>query len=448
MRHRWRGSRPHPGGANRRSGSPLHGADERPRPTGRVSRTLSSDHAVCCWMPLFPLRCEEWRHPALIGLPTALLAPTDTRRTWLVSPVARRMGVQPGMTVSQAIGLCPALTLIEPDPVHYDEIFTQLLLALERVSPVVEPTELGRVFVGVDGLERLYGTPEQQMQVIAHAISSRGATGNDAVVRLGWARGKFLSWIAATRAKPGTPLVIHAGISAAFLAQQPVAALPVGSDTHRRLRQLGLTTLADIARLPEPALVSQFGSEGRRAWRLATGLEVEPVMGRERPEPIVAGLDFPMPAADRLTLAHAVDTLVERALSHPRRIGWRIRTARLRARLEHGSSWTTDVILKDPSADRKRIADPLKTRLELTPPTGAVEYLVVEFVAFAPGTGELQLFARDADSAARAGRRRALHTAAREIKTRFQHSRLFHVVEVQPWSRIPERRYALIDFEP
>jgi len=25
---------------------------------------------------------------------------------------------------------------------------------------------------------------------------------------------------------------------------------------------------------------------------------------------------------------------------------------------------------------------------------------------------------------------------------------LSHVIEVQPWSRLPERRYALIDFEP
>jgi len=25
---------------------------------------------------------------------------------------------------------------------------------------------------------------------------------------------------------------------------------------------------------------------------------------------------------------------------------------------------------------------------------------------------------------------------------------LYHVIAVQPWSRIPERRYALIDYEP
>jgi hypothetical protein len=76
--------------------------------------------------------------------------------------------------------------------------------------------------------------------------------------------------------------------------------------------------------------------------------------------------------------------------------------------------------------------------------------LAVEFVAFAPGTAELQLFARDAGAAARAGRRRALRNAVQEIglRLRLQRSMLYHIIEVQPWSRIPERRYALIDFDP
>jgi nucleotidyltransferase/DNA polymerase involved in DNA repair len=445
QRQRWPGIRRRAAPMQRRGQVPVSRADGRPDLASSTSSSLSSDHAVCLWIPLFPLRCEEWRRPELTGLPTALLSPTDARRLWQVSPLARRMGVRAGVTVSQAIGLCPSLTVIEPDPVRYDETFTQLLLALERVSPVIEPTELGRVFIGVDGLERLYGDPMQQMCIVAHAF---GRTAVTDAARLGWARGKFLSWVAATRAKPGVPLVVHDAEAAVFLGKQRVAVLPVSTDTHRRLRQLGIATLADVARLPEPALVSQFGREGRRAWRLATGREVEPVTGRERPEPIVAGLDFPMPAADRLLLAHAIDKLVERALRHPRRSGWRVQTARLHATLEHGSSWTATVILKDPSADRERIVAPLQARLEITPPGGAVEHLVLAFTAFAPGTGELQLFARDADSAARAGRHRALHDAAREIKTRFQQSRLFHIVEVQPWSRIPERRYALIDFEP
>src|SRR5205809_5261578 len=61
-------------------------------------------------------------------------------------------------------------------------------------------------------------------------------------------------------------------------------------------------------------------------------------------------------------------------------------------------------------------------RLEQAPPTGAVEQLAVEFTGFAPGTTELQLFARDARAAARAGRRRALRTAVHEIKLRLKRS--------------------------
>lgn len=413
---------------------------------------LRSDCAVCLWIPLFPLRCEERRHPEFLHRPTALLSPQETRRLWHVSSTARRMGVRSGMTVSQAIGLCPSLSLQEPDPVHYDETFSRLLLALEDVSPVIEPVELGRVFIGVDGLDGLYGGPLEQARAVMQTVRQHNGRGDRSAgrpsFRLGWARGKFLSWVAATRAKPGTVVVVPDGEYQAFLAHQPVAVLPIASDTHRRLQQLGLATLGDVARLPEPALVSQFGAEGRRAWRLATGKVAEPVIGHQRPEPIVAALDFPVPAADRAMLMHATDTLTERALHHPRRAGWRVCVVRLRAVLEHGISWLTEVVLKDPSAHRDRIAAPLKARLESSPPTGAVEHLAVEFTSFAHGTDELQLFARDASSSARAGRRQALHAAAREIQTRFKRPLLSHVVEVQPWSRLPERRYALIDFEP
>jgi hypothetical protein len=123
-------------------------------------------------------------------------------------------------------------------------------------------------------------------------------------------------------------------------------------------------------------------------------------------------------------------------------------TACARARLEQGGSWIAPVTLKDPSAERDRIVAPLFTRLEYTPPTGAALGLAVELTRFAPGTAELQLFARDAAAAARAGRRRALRAAADEIRTRFRRPLLHHIIEVQPWSRLPERRYALIDYEP
>ncbi|HXL08363.1 MAG TPA: hypothetical protein VN964_15685 [Gemmatimonadales bacterium] len=422
---------------------------------------LTSDGAACCWIPLFPLRCETARQPELATLPVALVGPDDTRRVWQLSPLARRAGVKPGMTVSQAIGLCPALKLCEPDPVHYDAQFSRLLAALGQVSPVIEPAELGRAYVGTDGLEGLYGAPEKIVEAIKCGMrNAECGTAQESPLacsafplprsafRVGWGIGKFVSWVAATRAKPGEAVIVPVGGEAKFLASQPLAALPLDTDTHRRLRQLGIRTLGALAALPEEAIVSQFGRAGRRLWLLAAGLIAERVVGRVAPEPIVAALAFFSAVGERELLVHALDRLIERALRDPRRSGWRVQVVRARAELEHGASWLVEATLKDPSADRERIAAPLKTQLERSPPAGAVERLVVEFTAFAPGTAELQLFARDAQAAARAGRRRALRSAAQEIRLRLKRSLLYHVIEVQPWSRLPERRYALIDYEP
>ena len=425
-----------------------------------LSHPPTSSVAVCVWIPLFALRCEEARRPELVSQPGALLAPDASRRVlWQVSPLARHAGVRPGMTVSQAIGLCPALQLCEPDPVHYDERFALLLDALARVSPVVEPAELGLAYVGTDGLEGLYGGPEQIVEAIKAAVRRLGGWADSDIadsnrlsayppIRLGWGKGKFVAWVAATRAKSGGAFIVQPGEEGKFLASQPVAVLPLDPDAHRRLRQLGLRTLGRLAALPEAAIVSQFGRAGRRWWRLAAGATADPVVGRALPEPISASLTFFTPVADREMLVLALERLIERALRHPRRTGWRVQAVRARAELERAASWLATATLKDPSADRDHIAAPLKTRLAQAPPAGAVERLVVEFTAFAPGTAELQLFARDASAAARSGRRRALRSAVQEITLRLKRPMLHHVIEVQPWSRLPERRYALIDYEP
>jgi DNA polymerase-4/protein ImuB len=362
------------------------------------------------------------------------------------------------MTVSQAIGLCPTMRLIEPDPVHYDERFSQLLAAMNDVSPVIESGELGLTYVGLDGLQGIYGSLEKIINVLMRMLEgwNVGMSGANSTVqpsnlttfRLGIGLGKFIAWVAASRAKPSEAIVVPAGEEQKFLASQPIAVLPLDSDTHRRLRQLGIRTLGALAALPEAAVTAQFGNVGQRLWQFAAGKTAEPVVGRIAPEPIAAALTFFTPVGERELLAHSLDQLIARALKHPRRIGWRVHALRVRADIEGGGSWLFAHLLKEPTADAGRIAAPLKIRLEQSPPTGGVERLVLEFTAFAPGTTELQLFARDAQAAARAGQQRALRHAAREVRMRIKDAVLYHIIEVQPWSRLPERRYALIDFEP
>src|SRR5260370_20630156 len=164
---------------------------------------------------------------------------------------------------------------------------------------MVESVELGRAYVGTDGLEGLYGEPEKIVEAIqmrnvecGMRIFSEGSFASPdshlhsalriphSALRVGWGIGKFVSWVAATRAKPGEAVIVPVGGEATFLASQPLAVLPLDSDTHRRLLQLRIKTLGALVALPEEALVSQFGSAGRRLGRIAAGGVREAVAGR------------------------------------------------------------------------------------------------------------------------------------------------------------------------
>src|SRR5205823_4240769 len=224
-------------------------------PTMPKTPHLTSESAACCWMPLFALRSELARRPELASHPVALVAP-DTARTPRVWQV---------VPLARHAGVKPGMA----------------------VSQAISPCSAFRV--------------------------PRFA------FRVGWGRGKFVSWVAATRAKPGAAVIVPVGGEAKFLASQPLAVLPLDPDTHRRLQQLGVKTLGALVALPEEAVVSQFGGPGRRLWRLAAGLVSEPVVGRVVPEPIVAALTFFTPVGERDLLAHALDKLVDRALGDPRR---------------------------------------------------------------------------------------------------------------------------------
>jgi len=377
-----------------------------------------------------------------MGRPTAVLSPEDGRRLWQVSAIARRDGVKPGMTISQGMALCSSLAVCKPDPAYYEAHFADLILRLTDVSPIVEPAELGRAFLGADGLERLFGPPEQQLATLARIV---GETYHD--VRLGWGKGKFVAWVAACQAKTGSGVVVHDNERVQFLSSQSIAVLPVAPPMRERLFQLGIRTLGQLASFPESAIVSQFGKEGRQGWQLAAGWINDAVTGRYTSDPITLRMDFPNPLTDRLLVIHALEHLIEQALRHPRRIGYRVQSVRVEAVLEQGFSWMAKAIFKNPLADPTRVLEPFAMRLERTPPNGPIEQLVIEFTVLVPGTSELQLFARDATSSARAGRQQALRAAVEEIRTRFTRTLLYHVIEVHPGSRILERRYALIDYD-
>jgi DNA polymerase-4/protein ImuB len=416
-----------------------------------------SRQALCLWIPTFELRLELIRTPELDATSVALLAPGEgTRRNlWQVSERGADAGARPGQLVSRAISLCPSLTLLEPDPAHYDAAQEELVEALMELSPVVEPAGPGRVFLGMDGLERLHGPPTRQVRKALELLLQLFPHPLVASTRVGWAPGKFGAWVAAARSRPGRPILVPEERLPDFLAPCPVSVLPVDPLMIQRLERLGITTLEKLMALPEPALVGQFGTQGRRALEWSTGRRLDPVRPLQRPRPIRTSLGFPAPAGRTETLHGALDHLMEKALARPARRGRSVQGVRLRARLEGGGSWSVESVIREPTARKDALTFPLKGKMALSPPPRAVESLALELFQFGPATSQPGLFHRKEAAGRESGGMEmeegmippALQEAVKELKLKLGFSPLYRVVEMDPWSRIPERRYALLNFE-
>ena len=428
--------------------------DSVPETSGRESHT-----ALCLWLPTFELRLELVRSPELDSTSVALLAIEGGTRhsVWQLSERAADAGVQPGQLVSQAVSLCPALTLLEPDPAHYAAAQDALVEVLAELSPVVEPSGQGCVFLGMDGLGRLHGSPPNQVRRVLRALFRVLPPPLVAATRVGLAPGKFGAWVAAASARPGEPVIVPERELGTFLASRPVSALPVQEATLDRLERLGVRTLGELLRFPTPALMGQFGEEGARARAWASGERIDPVRPWRPARPVRVALDFPDPVGQVEIIHGALDRLLERALARPERRGRSVAAVRVGGRLEGSGSWTVDVVLREPTARKESLAYSLKTRIGLVPPPRAVEGLVVELFRFGPPGTQTNLFfdRKQTAGSTQLGRDlsegeipHSLRDAVRELKLRLGHSPLYRVVEVDPLSRIPERRHALLSFDP
>lgn len=395
---------------------------------------------ACVAIPNFRIALERTRMPALSGCPVAIGEPPPGANQIIdCSPEATALGVRAGMPLRDARTLAPDLMLLPPDPVFYSRSFDAMLAAIEDAEPLVEPGDLGIAFAAID--PNADAAAQQQAAInLIHVV--RGSAGVLSCSGIG--EGQFIAWLAAVVSGPGASRVIPAGLEQAFVAPLSTSFLPVSYEVHRKLALYGLHTIGDVAQLSVGATQAQFGREGRRLWELARGVSAEPFRPRQRFEPVAGSLTMPASTVHSAALIVAARQLAGRLLQRRAMRYRQVRQLRLRLRLLDGGSWERTLTLREPLGDAASIIYALKKLIEPLQLSGPVEEMSLEFVGLTSETGKQHslLFAEQA-------RRRAqLLAALRQLNAQFGgESQVARVVEVEPWSRIPERRYALIDYD-
>ncbi len=211
-------------------------------------------------MDAFYASVEVLDRPELAGLPIAVGGPSDRRGVIAAASYAsRQFGVHSAMPTAQAFRLCPDLVLLPGRMERYQEKSREVMGILKSVAPKVEPLSLDEAFLDLTGCERLHGNWSQLAQRVRMSIYEQ--TGLWASVGMGETR--RIAKIAGGLRKPRGLVVVDRGAGPDFLAALPVARLwGVGPKLRQRLEQLGLLTVADIARTPRAQLQSMLGKTG------------------------------------------------------------------------------------------------------------------------------------------------------------------------------------------
>ena len=399
--------------------------------------TARRTRIACLLVPSPALAAELAARPQLQGRPVAV-SDDSGRRVAEASEAAAARGVRPEQRLSEALACCPALAVLEARPARVRRAAAQLVEAAATVSPLVEEAAPGEVYADLRGLEGLY--PDED--ALARALLSEAP--RELGARLGVADGRFTARVAAFAARPGGWLRVGRDEARAFLAPQPTALLPLEEAAREWLALLGIATLGDLAALPRHAVEAQLGETGGLAGRAARGEDATPLTPLPHRERVLERAQAEPPLIGREALLHSFGQLLGRALARPVARGRLVRAVRLSAVTEDERLWERRRVLTEPTGDRARLWTALEPSIEAAEFGGPVAELALEIGGLTAERGHQGRLLRD--GARR--RREQLDEMARHLRLRYGKAALRRVVALAPRSRIPERRYALADYEP
>jgi DNA polymerase-4 len=237
---------------------------------------------------------------------------------------SRVFGIKSAMPMAEALRRCPHAIVVRHRMDRYVEASRGFFKILGDYSPEVEGLSLDEAFLDLTGSERLLG----EARGVAEMIKRRVRAELSLVASAGIAPIKFAAKIASDIDKPDGLRVVAPGEMLAFLHALPVTRLwGVGEATREALASIGLTTIGQVARYPEAALVGKLGEvTGRHLAALARGDDPRPVVSER--EAVTIG--------HQETFEHDLDDKGEIGvilLDQADRVAARLRAAELRARV-------------------------------------------------------------------------------------------------------------------
>ena len=266
---------------------------------------------------------EQRDDPSLRGKPVLVGGSARRGVVAACSYEARTFGIRSAMPMAEALRRCPSAIVVRHHMERYAEASHTFFQILGDFSPDVEGLSLDEAFLDVTASERLLGDGV----TIAHAIKRRVRAELSLVASVGVAPIKLAAKIASDIDKPDGLRVVPPEGLLQFLHPLPMTRLwGVGEATREILASMGLSTIGDVARYPEAALVGRLGAvTGHHLAALARGEDHRPVAPESDPVSVGHQETFDDDVEDKGELSVLL-------LEQADRVAVRLREADLRAR--------------------------------------------------------------------------------------------------------------------
>jgi len=227
-------------------------------------------------MDAFFAAVEQKRHPELVGKPVVIGGDGDPKKRGVVSTAsyeARKYGIHSAMPLRHAYRLCPEAVFLPVDYHEYLKVSEKIKSILRNFTPLAEDVGIDEAFLDITDVD-------MESEEISKRIKERIKKETGLTCSIGIGPNKLLAKIASDMKKPdGLTIISTADVTILIWPLTVRKLWGVGPKTEKRLKDIGINTIGDLASIPLERLKEYFGqSYGSYLYEASRGIDESPVI--------------------------------------------------------------------------------------------------------------------------------------------------------------------------
>lgn len=203
----------------------------------------------------------------------AIIGGDETKRSGIVlakSPPAKKKGVVTAETIYSAKRKCPNLKIYPPNYKMYKEKSNSLFNLLLKYTPDIEVASIDECYLDYGKVKKLYGNELEFAKKIQQEINNNLKF----TVNIGIANNKLCAKMASDFSKPNKIHTLYDYEVKEKMHPLPIEDLfGVGKQTSKKLRDIGIQTIGDLANKKEQDLRRIFKNQAFHLIKIANGID-------------------------------------------------------------------------------------------------------------------------------------------------------------------------------